>query len=178
MAFLTRLRFESWELRRQVAQLLTLPEGDVRQAWGAGPTGDRPFVVLTMTNSLPQGPARSDFEGANELERITTAMLDTWTFESYGTDAFPFARKAAAVLQSEQGQALFRRLRAGLVSVGEALDLTGLAGAPEERARFQMTVSTNEIFEVGLESIRRANIDVHYEPHGVEHIQIEPPDDE
>jgi hypothetical protein len=178
MAFTTVQRFDTWELRRQVAQLLTLPEGDVRQAWGAGPTGDRPFVVLNMSNSLPQGPARSDFDGANELERITSSTLDTWTFEAYGTDAYPFARKAAAILQSEQGQALFRRLRAGLVSIGEALDLSGLAGAPEERARFQITVSVNESYQVGLESIRRANIDVHYEPHGVEHIQIEPPDDE
>jgi hypothetical protein len=154
-----------------------LPEGDVRQSWGAGPTGDRPFVVLSMATTDPQGPARSDFDGANELERITSSTLDTWTFEAYGTDAYPFARRAAAIMQSEQGQALFRRLSAGLVSVGQALDLSGLAGSPEERARFQMVVSVNEIYEVGLESIRRANIDVHYEPHGVEHIQIEPPDE-
>jgi hypothetical protein len=155
-----------------------LPEGDVRQAYGAGPTGDRPFVVLSLATSDPQGPARSDFDGANELEKMTSSTLDTWTFEAYGTDAYPFARKAAAILQSEQGQALFRRLRAGMVSIGQILDLTGLAGSQEERARFQMVVSVNESYQVGLESIRRANIDVHYEPHGVEHIQIEPPDDE
>ena len=131
-----------------------------------------------MSTSDPQGPARSDFDGHNELEKITTSTLDTWTFEAYGTGAYPFARKAAAVLQSEQGQALFRRLSAGLVSVTQAMDLTGLAGSPEERARFQMVVSVDERYEVGLESIRRANIDVHYEPHGVEHIRIEPPDDE
>jgi hypothetical protein len=132
--------------------------------------------VLNRSGSIPQGPSRSDFDGANELERLTRSSLDTWTFEAYGVDAYPFACRAAAILESEQGQALFRALRAGLVSVGQVLDLTGLAGSPEERARMELTISVNEFTEVALESIRLADIDVHYE-HGVEHIRIRPPDE-
>ena len=158
-----------------MALLLSLAEGDVREDWGGGPTGDRAFVILDNVSTLPQGPARSDFDGANELERITSAKLDTLKFETYGRNAYAFAEFARAVLQSERARSIFRALKSGLVTIGTTTDLSGLAGSEEERARFELVVSFNEIVEVELEAIRLADIDVHYE-YGVEHVHVTPPD--
>ena len=152
-----------------------LPEGDVREDWGGGPTGDRAFVILDQVSTQAQGPARTDFDGANELERVTSAKLDRYKFETYGRNAYDFAEFARAALQSEKARALFRSLKAGLVDIGATTDLSGLAGSEEERARFELVVSFNEIIQVELEAIRLADIDVHYE-FGVEHIHVTPPD--
>ncbi|MEX3859639.1 hypothetical protein AB3X94_37245 [Paraburkholderia sp. BR10923] len=134
-------------------------------------------MVLDVSSSTEQGPARSDFDGHNELERVTTSRMDTLTFEAFGRNAYELACFAWGILQSEPGRAAFRKVRAGLVSLGAITDLSGLAGTQEERARFNLVLSVNEIIEVELLTMRRANIDVHYE-HGTEHIRVEPPDDD
>lgn len=74
--------------------------------------------------------------------------------------------------------ALFRALRAGMVSIGQPQDLSGLAGSEEARAMFEFVLSFNEIYEADLPAIRLADITVHYEPHGKEVIHVTPPPDE
>jgi hypothetical protein len=120
-----------------------------------------------------------------ERERIVAASMDTWRFTAIGNfqaqgfeHAFDFAKYGAAVLQGEGGQALFRQLRVGMVGITQPQNLSGIAGAEEERAQFEFVLSVNEIYETDLPAIRLADITVHYEPHGQEEIHVTPPPDE
>lgn len=142
-------------------------------------------MTLARVSAIPQGPARSEFRGSAERERIVSSTLDTWRFSAIGNfqpqgfdHAYDFAKFAAAVLQGEGGMAIFRALRAGLVSIGQPQNLSGLAGSEEERAMFEFVLSFNEIYETDLVAIRLADITVHYEPHGKEVVHVTPPPDE
>ena len=147
--------------------------------WSSGPTGDNPFVVLAPALSIPQGPSRSDFDGHNELERVSSSALVQFAFEAYGNNAFDFCELARAALESEAGRMMFKALGGGLVATMQTVDLSGLAGSEEHRARFTMTLSTVLIVETALLAIELADIYVH-STHGadeleIDHIPVTPP---
>jgi hypothetical protein len=160
--------------------VLSLSNGTVREDWSGGPTTGSGFVVVQHTATLPQGPARTDFDGQAERERITSAQLNQYRFTAFGAfegfpTAFDFAEFARAAIQGETGRALFRSLKSGLVTIGTSQNLSGVAGNEEQRAMFEFTLSFNEILETDLEAIRLADIYAHYEPHGTEFVSVTPP---
>ncbi|MEX3929745.1 hypothetical protein AB4Y36_38040 [Paraburkholderia sp. BR10936] len=160
---------------------MQLPSGDVRETWSGGPVGGRAFCTFCLESVIPLGPARTDFYGQSERERITVSVLETWVFEAYGNGADEFAEFARAAMQGESGQAMFRRERCALIDTRPSLDLTGLAGQQEHRSRFLATLSTVRIFETELEAIRLADLYVHTTMGAdelvIEHVPVRPPDE-
>ncbi|KAG0276858.1 hypothetical protein BGZ96_003109 [Linnemannia gamsii] len=150
-------------LRSLLREVLSLPSGAVRPDYQTGPSGAQPFVIASVLTSVEIGTTRQDFDGAREIERLSTARLTTVSIEAYGDNAYELMQKLTTLLQASSTQAMMRtRLKAGLVTLSPLRDLTTVIGAgSEERAQFDATFSHTHIVEIEQRCIERATVLAH-----------------
>ncbi len=147
-------------LRSLLREVLSLPSGSVRPSYQTSPSGTESFVIASVLTSVEIGTTRQDFDGAREIERLSTARLTTVSIEAYGNNAYELMQKLTTLLQASSTQAMMRaRLKAGLVTLSPLRDLTTVIGAgPEERAQFDATFSHTHIVEIEQRRIEHAQL--------------------
>ncbi|HHW4672958.1 MAG TPA: phage neck terminator protein [Xylella fastidiosa subsp. pauca] len=147
-------------LRSLLRRLLALPEGTVRPADQAAPCGAVPFVTVKRLRSSPLGAAYCAFDG--QQQHITCAYLHHISVNAYGTGAYELLLQAQALLSCEAGTAGLRALRAGLVSVTAAQDLSAIVGAGyEARARIELQITHHHRVVTTLAAVDSADIHIH-----------------
>ncbi|UIX80317.1 phage neck terminator protein [Xylella fastidiosa] len=160
MATTTVSPFDMTGLRNLLRMLLALPEGSVRPADQAAPCGAAPFVTVKCVSSTPLGAARVDTDGAQQV--ITCTYLHQISVNAYGGDAYAQLLQARAFLSCEAGMAGLRALRAGLVSVTAAQDLSAIVGAGyEARARIELQITHHHRVVTTLAAVDSADIHIH-----------------
>lgn len=152
-------------LRSLLREVLSLPSGSVRPNYQASPSGTEPVVIVSMLTSIEIGTTRQDFDGAREIDRLSTARLTTVSIEAYGNNAYELMQTLTTLLQASSTQSMLRtRLKAGLVTLSPLRDLTIVIGAgSEERAQFDATFSHTHIVEIEQRRIERATVLAHSE---------------
>jgi hypothetical protein len=156
-------------LRSLLREVLSLPSGAVRPSYQAGLSGAEPCVIASVLTSIEIGTTRQAFDGARELERLSTARLTTVSIEAYGNNAYALMQTLATLLQASSTQSMLRtRLKAGLVTLSPLRELTTVMGAgPEERAQFDATFSHSDCVEIDLNRIEQARFTTHTETHEI-----------
>ncbi|OAQ22231.1 hypothetical protein K457DRAFT_131417 [Linnemannia elongata AG-77] len=160
MATTTQQQFDMKGLRSLLREVLSLPSGAVRPSYQAGPAGTEPCVIVSVLTSVEIGTTRQEFDGAREMERLSTARLTTVSIEAYGNNAYALMQTLMTLLQASSTQTMMRnRLNAGLVTLSPLRDLTTIVGAgPEERAQFDATFSHSDCVEIDLKRIEHASV--------------------
>ncbi|BBE08582.1 Uncharacterized protein MCB1EB_0421 [Mycoavidus cysteinexigens] len=156
-------------LRSLLREVLSLPSGAVRPSYQAGPTGAEPCVIVSVLTSVEIGTTRQEFDGAREIERLSTARLTIVSVEAFGNNAYALMQTLMTLLQASSTQAMMRnRLNAGLVTLSPLRDLTTIVGAgTEERAQFDATFSHSDCVEIDLNRIEHARFTTHTETHEI-----------
>lgn len=150
------------ELRNLVRRLLSLPDGSVRPAKQAGPTGGQPFVTVYRTRTQPLGVETRAFDGAEERETIRSSYLSFVSVNAFGTEAYELMLKLRSVLASSGGIDGMKAIGGGVVDAGEVLDLSAIVGAGyEERARIELQISHTHTVVADQSRIDEVRIDVH-----------------
>ncbi|BBE09608.1 Uncharacterized protein MCB1EB_1447 [Mycoavidus cysteinexigens] len=147
-------------LRSLLREVLSLPSGAVRPSYQAGPTGAEPCVIVSVLTSVEIGTTRQAFDGAREIERLSTARLTTVSIEAFGENAYALMQTLTTLLQASSTQSMLRtRLNAGLVTLSPLRELTTIVGAgSEERAQFDATFSHSDCVEIDLKRIEHASV--------------------
>lgn len=150
------------ELRNLVRRLLSLPDGSVRPANQAAPTGGDPFVSVFRSRTDPVGAETLSFDGEHETETIRSSYLSTVSINAYGTNAYDLLLKLRSVLASSAGLAGMKAIGGGIVTMGQVADLSAIVGAGyEERARIELQISHTHTVVADQLRIAEAEVDAH-----------------
>lgn len=146
-------------LRNLIRAVLSLPDGTVRNADEAAPTGAVSFVTVRKMTTREIGRARRDFDGAAEIERIRKSVETTISINAYGNNANALLEKLTVMLQSSRGIQGMKALHAGILRMSPVRNLSGVVGAgQEERAQMDITISHEHKVDVDLHRIDEVDI--------------------
>lgn len=146
-------------LRNLIRAVLTLPDGTVRDADQAAPTGAVSFVTVRKMLTQEVGRARRDFNGATETERIRKSVETTVSINAYGNNANALMEKLSVVFQSSAGIQGMKALKGHVLRMSPVRNLSGVAGAgQEERAQMDIVISHEHKVEVALLRIDQGDV--------------------
>lgn len=144
-------------LRNLIRVVLSLPDGAVRDADQAAPTGAVSFVTVRKMTTQEVGRARRDFDGALEIERLTKSVETTASINAYGTHANALMEKLSLVLQSSAGIQGMKAIKGAIVRMSPVRNLSGASGAgQEERAQMEVVISHEHKVDLSLRRIEQA----------------------
>lgn len=146
-------------LRNLIRALLSLPDGAVRPADQAAPTGVQPFLTVRELTSVEVAAARRDFDAGHERETIRQSMETLVSVNAYGTAAGALMRKLRAMLRSTEGITGMKAMGGALLRVSPARNLSAAVGAgQEERAQMDLTISHTHLVSVEQRRIESATV--------------------
>lgn len=148
-------------LRDLIRAVLSLPDGTVRDADLAAPTGAVSFVTVREMVTNEVGRARRDFDGATETERIRLSAETTVSINAYGNNAIALMKKLRLMFQSSAGIQGMKSLKGGILRMSPVRNLSGVAGAgQEERAQMDIVISHEHKVEVDLQRVDQGDVTV------------------
>lgn len=163
------------ELRNLVRSLLSLPDGSVRPAKQAGPTGGEPFVTVYRTRTQPLGAETLSFNGDDEKETIRSSYLSFVSINAFGTEAYELMLKLRSVIASSIGINGMKAIGGGVVDTSEVIDLSAIVGAGyEERARLELQISHMHTVVADLPRIDEVRLDGHTDTGLIASVDIIP----
>lgn len=146
-------------LRNLIRAVLSLPDGRVRDADQAAPTGAVAFVTVREMTTREVGRARRDFDGATETEHIRKSAETTVSINAYGNDANSLIKKLSVMFQSSAGIQGMKAIKGGILRMSPVRNLSGVIGAgQEERAQMDIVISHEHKVDVGLERIDQGDV--------------------
>lgn len=145
-------------LRNLIRAVLTLPDGTVRDADQAAPTGAVAFLTVRKMTTQEVGRARRDFNGAKETERIRKSVETSVSINAYGNNANALMEKLSVVFQSSAGIQGMKALKGHVLRMSPVRNLSGVIGAgQEERAQMDIVISHEHKVDVDLHRINQVD---------------------
>ena len=158
MASTTVLQFDMTGLRNLIRAVLTLPDGTVRDADEAAPTGAVAFVTVRKMLTQEVGRARRVFDGTTETERIRKSAETTVSINAFGTDSNALLEKLTVMLQSSTGIQGMKALKGHVLRMSPVRNLSGFIGAgQEERAQLDIIISHEHKVDIDLNRIEQVD---------------------
>lgn len=145
-------------LRNLIRAVLSLPDGTVRDADQAAPTGAVPFLTVRKMTTNEVGRARRDFDGETETERVRKSVETNVSINAYGNNANALMEKLSVMFQSTAGIQGMKALKGHVLRMSPVRNLSGVIGAgQEERAQMDVVISHEHKVDVGLNQIKQVD---------------------
>lgn len=151
----TRSEFDICQLRRAIAAALKLPSEAVIGGW-LPENRLAAFITVDVMSQQEIGQSLRQFDGAQEIERVTTSLLSTVSISCYGNNGLRVATKLKTLLQSSPLIDALNAMHASIVRFSDVRNLTATVGAEyQERGQFDCVISHHHIVDVPLKRIEQ-----------------------
>lgn len=140
--------FSLTAFRKLISELLSFPLEKVLQYGLQQDVSSMKSFITVQRNPSTELSTHKRFRKEDEYQNIESQKESTLIVSFHGDSAFLMAEYFQIALISEKANALFDRIKTGLVRVGDIRDLTiPFAGGYEQRAQIELLLSHNFIIE-------------------------------
>lgn len=151
MAITTVSRLDMTEVRRMIAEVLTLPESIVFDANNMQDVSRLDRFITVLNSYQSDIGTEIKFDGVNEEEIASTARELTISVNAYGKNSYDLLCKLTESMRLTPVWQRLKRLGMGYLRCSQIRSLpTTIAGGKEQRAQVDLTFSINPIVKVSV----------------------------
>ena len=151
MAITTVSRLDMTEVRRMIAEVLTLPESIVFDANNMQDVSRLDRFITVLNSYQSDIGTEIKFDGVNEEEIASTARELTISVNAYGKNSYDLLCKLTESMRLTPVWQRLKHLGMGYLRCSQIRSLpTTIAGGKEQRAQVDLTFSINPIVKVSV----------------------------
>ena len=151
MAITTVSRLDMTEVRRMIAEVLTLPESIVFDANNMQDVSRLDRFITVLNSYQSDIGTEIKFDGVNEEEIASTARELTISVNAYGKNSYDLLCKLTESMRLTPVWQRLKHLGMGYLRCSQIRSLpTTIAGGKEQRAQVDLTFSINPIVKISV----------------------------
>lgn len=111
------------------------------------------YIVVDSLASVQRITGNIDYDGVNEVQKITNNYITTFTLDFYGNNAYQYSNDFACLIRSQQAYELKKDLQIAVYQVSTIQDLKRLTGQ-QYGNRYQVSVKVQDYKSVNIDTLR------------------------